>query len=98
MKIIETKNKPRTILIGDFLKPIIHPLEYSKVQRFLQMQLNFQKLLFHLEIAKDNSVALEHLGDVLMKDNKQKEAINYYKRALALDKDNPILIKKASLE
>ena len=33
-----------------------------------------------------------------MKDNKQKEAINYYRRALALDKDNPILIKKVSLE
>ena len=51
-----------------------------------------------LEIVKDNSVVLEHLGDVLMKDNKQKEAIDYYKRALALDKDNPKLIKKVSLE
>jgi Tfp pilus assembly protein PilF len=41
---------------------------------------------------------LEHLGDVLMKDKKLKEAINYYKRALALDKDNPILIEKVSPE
>jgi len=34
----------------------------------------------------------------MMKGNKSKDAKNYYLRALELDKNNPILIKKASPE
>ena len=39
-----------------------------------------------------------HIIDLEETDKKLKEAINYYKRALALDKDNPILIEKVSPE
>ena len=51
-----------------------------------------------LEIMDNNAVVLEHLGDLMMKGNKSQDAKNYYLRALELDKNNPVLIKKVSPE
>ena len=48
-----------------------------------------------IEIEGDNSVVLEHLGDILMKSNDSAKALVLYKKAYGLDKENPQLKKKA---
>ena len=63
--------------------------DLEKAQKFLEAS---------LEIIYDNAVVLEHLGDLMMKGNKSKDARNYYLRALELDKNNPTLIRKTSPE
>jgi tetratricopeptide (TPR) repeat protein len=49
-----------------------------------------------IKITGDNAVVLEHLGDIFMKNKKPDKALNLYKRALNLDKNNERLIKKVS--
>ena len=51
-----------------------------------------------VKISDNNAIVLEHLGDILMKNNKYADAKDLYKRALALDKDNLRLKEKVSLE
>ena len=51
-----------------------------------------------VKIIDNNAIVLEHLGDILMKNNKYADAKDLYKRALALDKDNLRLKEKVSLE
>jgi len=46
-------------------------------------------------IQGDNSVVLEHLGDILMKSNDRANASVYYKKAYEYDKENSSLRKKA---
>ena len=48
-----------------------------------------------IEIQGDNSVVLEHLGDILMKFNDSAKALVLYKKAYELDKENFQLKKKA---
>ena len=48
-----------------------------------------------IEIQGDNSVVLEHLGDILMKSNDSAKALVLYKKAYGFDKENFQLKKKA---
>ena len=48
-----------------------------------------------IEIQDDNSVVLEHFGDILMKSNDSVNALFYYKKAFEFDNENQELKKKA---
>ncbi len=50
-----------------------------------------------VELENDNAVVLEHLGDVLIANNRIEEALIYYLKALDIDKDNEILQQKAGI-
>ena len=47
-----------------------------------------------IEIKSDNSIVLEHLGDILMKSNDRDNAFIYYKKAYEYDKENKRLREK----
>ena len=82
--------EPNNASYLDTIGWIYYKLEdLEKAQKFLEAS---------LEIIDDNAVVLEHLGDLMMKGNKSKDARNYYLRALELDKNNPTLIRKTSPE
>jgi len=63
---------------------------------------NFKKAQYYIETSltlnNDNSVVLEHLGDIMMKINKTSDAMNFYRRALSIDKSNQRLKEKVSPE
>ena len=63
---------------------------------------NFKKAQYYIETSltlnNDNSVVLEHLGDIMMKIDKISDAMNFYRRALSIDKSNQRLKEKVSPE
>jgi len=57
----------------------------------------YDELLRSSELLPNESVVLEHLGDVLMKLNRPVEARGYYQIALALDAGERVEIVQKSL-
>ena len=49
-----------------------------------------------MEIDNENTEVLKHMGDILVKMKKYKDAIEYYHKALSLDPGNQELIDKVS--
>ena len=48
-----------------------------------------------IDIQSENSVVLEHYGDILMKSNDPAKALDYYRKAYEYDSENQQLKKKA---
>jgi tetratricopeptide (TPR) repeat protein len=59
--------------------------EYDKAQVYIEQA---------IEVGGENSVMLEHLGDILFMSGKQSQAMETWKKALELDSDSETLIKK----
>ena len=76
-------------------------LEIYELGSLCQSKRQYQKALVYLlksqSIDKQNSIILEHIGDVYLKLEKYEKALNTYNRIMINNPDNIELIKKIEL-